>query len=115
VLVTYVRAYPRLEKRLSMLDPLALDTLRSKATALKNELESASRVKTSPGTIRRIEINIVGMEREVRRKDTGEEKGSGSGMEKKDAGNVNENGQYFFWMSYYFIHHYLPSVHRLTY
>jgi hypothetical protein len=43
-----------------MLDPLALDTLRSKATALKNELESASRVKTSPGTIHRIETKFGG-------------------------------------------------------
>ena len=32
-----------------MLDPVALDALRSKATALKNELESANRVKMSPG------------------------------------------------------------------
>lgn len=86
-----------------MLDPLALDTLRSKATALKNELESASRVKTSPGTIRRIEVS---------RKDTWEGQGSGSGngrgkesgmeieievvVKIKDTGNGNENGWYFF-------------------
>ena len=44
-----VHTYHRLEKRLSMLDPLALDALRLKATALKNELESASRIKTSAG------------------------------------------------------------------
>ena len=48
-LCTYVHTYHRLEKRLSMLDPQALDALRLKATALKNELESASRVKTSAG------------------------------------------------------------------
>jgi hypothetical protein len=44
-------AFPlyRLEKRLSLLDAASLDVLRVKATALRSELEAASKIKSSQG------------------------------------------------------------------
>ena len=45
-----------MEKRLSSFDPSLLDLIKGKATSLKTELEASTKIKTTPGKKKKIEM-----------------------------------------------------------